>query len=219
MRLEFIPHIGQTSKPFKYESEDANKVKYMAVMLSVLQNFLTIENHSGLKANLKIFNDKNQQMDFRLINDVNNDPLYEEVLNNIGEEPIDTPLLKYIEKDGIVLMSYYPQVPCKPFHFPVPIVDLEEFQNVLGMYNNYLFEEKLRVDYTDEVFATFYIKDTEELIDFDSVYEETKEEILNEYLEQYNDYGVEITIEQAKSAAESLYKSRSSFKRKIQNKI
>ncbi|MDW1583813.1 hypothetical protein R7Q39_19040 [Vibrio sp. 947] len=150
MKTKYRPHLINANKPFEFNPSKGNEVR-SALLLVLFQNFLAIENHSlaPYKSRLEFCGENNQLHPNHqsYVNSVNSHAygdLFEQSPDNLQE-------CSDAKKFGLRL-AYFPQVPCKPFYFPVKdIKEAVEFYNLLVRYDEFLLTEcdSMRVDYSN----------------------------------------------------------------------
>lgn len=148
--VAYKPHLGHCNKPFVFEAKDKKEAISFALCLNFYQVFLSENNHSqSPKPRLefrKSINDTELRIDHQdMVNEFNKSPYFE--MESVDELADGFAANKY----GLRVM-WLPQVPCKPFYFPVKDVDTaERCYKLLAEYDLYLLEdcESMRVDYSN----------------------------------------------------------------------
>lgn len=150
--MHFRPHIGNCSKDFVIESENLAFLRYQSSLLIALQSFLTVNNHSAIKAHLE-FQDENGKMSQsnQIVESINNNLLY-----GFSEQKTSSFNVSKFKNSGVGFFYYFPQVPCKSFIYPFAIADKAAISNLIYKYNNYLLENNLRADYSDMLCFSFF---------------------------------------------------------------
>jgi len=143
----FIPHLGFCSTPFKASFEDKNTAVVCLTMLLSYQGYLAKENHSQYpKSRIEAYS-ADGELDNRATAS-----LADSVSNHkyASFDPVsDFKNCADADKSGLQLI-WFPQVPCKPFYFPVASVEMAEIMmDLMAKYDLYLLEDcsEMRVDF------------------------------------------------------------------------
>lgn len=142
--VAYKPHLGFSPEFFTVNAESHADAIDVAVMLNAYQKFLGNNNHSlPAKARLEFRKESGelQMMSEAMVESFHRHKFYSASEENMSEI--------YPQKTGLRLY-WFPQVPCKPFRFPVK--DEKQaglFLDVLANYDLFLFEkcDGMRVDY------------------------------------------------------------------------
>lgn len=151
--IKFRPHVVYAEGFFQFNAEKRREVRSL-VFLILYQHFLGSENHSHrpYKARIEFCTEKGDAHPRQqLIVDGVNRHHYWSFCDNDDWEGLA--VCNDARKWGLRL-TYFPQVPCKPFRFPVRSVEEAiAFKELLLEYEHYLFEicENMRVDYCNVI--------------------------------------------------------------------
>ncbi len=186
MKITYRPHLMNANKPFEFTPVEGNEVR-STLLLILLQNFLALENHSlaPYKSRMEFLDDKNRNKvradHQRLVDNVNHHT-YGDLFDQSPESLKDcSDAMKF----GLRL-TYYPQIPCKPFYFPVrDLNEAIEFFKLIIRYDEYLLTEcdSMRVEYCNTFDLEMFDKEDN---DWCSWYLETDEEYFDDFQEYYH---------------------------------
>lgn len=190
MNLAFTPHIGFCSKPFLTSVSSADAAIKTGLLLYFYQHFLAQNNHSQHpKPRIEFCKDEDPRSRLvghdALVNKFNHSPLHD--IDDI-DDFADGELAN---KSGLRL-SWIPQVPGKPFIFPVDDVNQAmAFYNALADYDLYLFEDcsDMRVDYANMGFLEMILKDENgNLVDPETKWVSWEFETNDDYFDSIEEY-------------------------------
>lgn len=188
LTIKYTPHIGFCNKPFSFDIKKNGKenitktAKRIALCLIMYQNFLAQNNHSQYpKSRIDFFekNDKKSMASDRIIREINNHKYFS--LENLDILSKSDDCLKFGK------LQWFPQIPCKPFEFPVfSLNEAVIFYNALSSYDHYLLLScnEMRVDYANMFDLLIPQKNEDSTIEWCSWYLETDVQ----YFSDFSDY-------------------------------
>ena len=187
MKIVYRPHVVNTiHTPFIYTVPKALSAVDAAAALHAFQIFMGEENHScaPYKARIEFHSniDLISPQHDRLVEDFNDHHLL-----NSRELPYFD--LKGTEFDNQLAVYYFPQVPCKPFHWPVDTPEQAyAVINMLAAYDEHLLTKcsGMRVDYSNMAGVTMVDPDEpNEWVDFYFEKDGDFFESIDEYMEHF----------------------------------
>lgn len=190
MILAFTPHIGFCSAPFLVSVANTDDALKTGFLLNFYQHFLAQNNHSQHpKARIEFCKDGEPRSRL-LSHDALVDKFIKSPLHNISDID-DFADGELANKSGLRL-SWIPQVPGKPFVFPVEDVNQAmSFYNILADYDRYLFEDcsGMRVDYANMGFLEMILKDEDgNLLDTNTKWVSWELDTGDDYFDSIDEY-------------------------------
>lgn len=192
-RVKFTPHLGFCDKPFEVKTESREDLLQMVTAVSMYQSFLGSHNHSQRpKAKAVFYVDEMLDTTGRMLEGMNSHPYLDQPSFDALANCQDA------EKWGLRL-SWFPQVPCKPFVFPVrDLAQAKVLSELLGDYDRYLLEDcqEMRVDHCNMFELEMRPSNFQALIDEGEIEAETQgwmswyfeDEDTNEYYESFHEW-------------------------------
>lgn len=143
-QLKFTPHLGNCSEPFVVGAETSADIVRLAMALNCYQTFLAQNNHSNYPKSRAVFTRGGVEK-FSLVEELNAHPYHKIPSTDELKDGAEA-------RDCRLRVLWFPQVPCKPFGFPVK--NLEEAKRLfdaLALYDIYLLEKcsNMRADYAN----------------------------------------------------------------------
>lgn len=180
MQLCYKPHLGFSPEFFTVDVKNSEDAVFFGTALSLYQSFLASHSHSQHpKARIEIRNEKNEIIasSQNIVNSINKHPLFD--LSDFDA------IASYAETRSKLRLEWFPQVPCKPFRFPVKSVEqAAELASILADYDLFLLEKctSMRVDFcntcdlsmistdedSDSLWVSWYLDDLENDAYYDS---------------------------------------------------
>lgn len=167
--LKFTPHIGMCSVPFEVSSGSKEGIVHIAMALTAYQAFLANNNHSQYPKARAEFR-THGALDVSLLKKLNEHKYHD------LEDADDLATCDDANEWGLRL-SWFPQVPCKPFIFPVKDVEAARaLSDALADYDIYLLEkcDQMRVDYCNTLDLEMRPDNYQQMIDDGDIPEENQ---------------------------------------------